>query len=196
MDELILARHGESVFSAAGLVNGDPAVPGPLTEAGREQACALGEALRGEALELCAVTPFERVQETADLALAGRDVPRIVTPELADPGYGSFDGDLLDGYREWVWTHGPLDAPPGGESRGEIAARYASGLASLLDRPERLILLVAHSLPIAYTLGAAEGRPPKAKVDLIPYAEPYRLSEGQVRAAAALLETWSASPAF
>lgn len=196
MEELILARHGESVFSAAGLVNGDPALPGPLTEAGREQARALSEALRGEALELCAVTPFERVRETADRALAGRDVPRVVIPELADPGYGSFEGGLLDDYREWVWTHGPLDAPPGGESRGEIAARYAAGLALLLDRPERLILLVAHSLPIAYALGAAGGRPPKAKADLVRYAEPHRLSEEHVRAAAALLEAWSAAPAF
>jgi len=196
VEELILARHGESVFSAAGLVNGDPAVPGPLTEAGRREACALGEALRAEPLELCAVTPFERVRETADLALAGREVPRLVIPELADPGYGSFEGGSLDDYREWVWTHGPLDAPPGAETRGELAARYAAGLALLLGRRERVILLVAHSLPIAYALGAAEGRPPKAKVDLVRYAEPHRLSEGQVRAAAALLEAWSAAPAF
>ncbi len=144
-------------------MNGDPSAPGPLTEAGREQARALGEALRGEEIELCAVTPFERVRETADLALAGRDVPRLVVPELSDPGYGSFEGGRLDAYRDWVWTHGPLDAPPGGESRAEIAARYARGLRLLLGRPERLILLVAHSLTIRYALNAAAGRAPQAR---------------------------------
>lgn len=196
MDALILARHGESVFSAAGLVNGDPSVPGPLTGAGREQARALGDALRGEPIELCAVTPFERVRETAELALAGRDVPRLVVPELSDPGYGAFEGGSLDEYREWVWAHGPLDAPPGGEHRGAIAARYATGLRLLLDRPEGVILLVAHSLPIAYALGAAEGRAPRAKVGLVELAVPFRLSAEGVRAAAGLLEAWSAAPAF
>ncbi len=196
MDALILARHGESVFSAAGVVNGDPSVPGALTAAGREQARALGEALRGEPVELCAVTPFERVRETADLALAGRAVPRLVVPELSDPGYGSFEGGPLDDYRDWVWAHGPLDAPPGGEHRAEIAARYAAGLRLLLDRPEGLILLVAHSLPIRYALNAAEGRPPQAKAELVALATPFQLAAQELRAATELLEAWSAAPSF
>jgi len=196
VDALLLARHGESVFSATGVVNGDPSSPGPLTEAGREQARALGEALRGEEIELCAVTPFERVRETADLALAGRDVPRLVVPELSDPGYGSFEGGRLDAYRDWVWTHGPLDAPPGGESRAEIAARYARGLRLLLGRPERLILLVAHSLTIRYALNAAAGRAPQARAELVELAVPFRLEAGELGAAVELLEAWCADPAF
>ncbi len=196
MDALLLARHGESVFSAAGVMNGDPSAPGPLTETGREQARALGEGLRGEEIELCAVTPFERVRETADLALAGRDVPRLVVPELSDPGYGSFEGGQLDAYREWVWTHGPLDAPPGGESRAEIAARYARGLRLLLDRPERLVLLVAHSLTIRYALNAAAGRAPQARAELVELAVPFRLDADELGAAVELLEAWCAAPAF
>lgn len=196
MKALLLARHGESVFGAAGVVNGDPSVPGPLTEAGREQARALGEALRDEEIDLCAVTPFERVQETADLALAGRDVPRLVVPELSDPGYGSFEGGPLDAYREWVWTHGPLDAPSGGESRAEIAARYARGLRLLLGRPERRILLVAHSLTIRYALNAAAGRAPQAKAELVELAVPFRLDADELAAAVELLEAWCAAPVF
>jgi broad specificity phosphatase PhoE len=34
MESVILARHGESVFSARQLVNGDTATAGPLTERG------------------------------------------------------------------------------------------------------------------------------------------------------------------
>ena len=34
MDEVILARHGESELSVAGIVNGDPAVACALTETG------------------------------------------------------------------------------------------------------------------------------------------------------------------
>ena len=196
MDTLLLVRHGESVFSAAGVMNGDPSAPGPLTEAGREQARALGEALRCEEIELCAVTPFERVRETADLALAVRDVPRLVVPELSDPGYGSFEGGRLDAYLDWVWTHGPLDAPPGGESRAEIAARYARGLRLLLDRPEGLILLVAHSLTVRYALNAAAGRAPQARAEPVELAVPFRLEADELGAAVELLEAWCAAPAF
>ena len=196
MDALLLARHGESVFSAAGVMNGDSSAPGPLTEAGREQARALGEALRREEIELCAVTPFERVRETAELVLAGRDVPRLVIPELSDPAYGSFEGGRLDAYLHWVWTHSPLDAPPGGESRAEIAARYARGLRLLLDRPEGLILLVAHSLTVRYALNSAAGRAPQARAEPVELAVPFRLEADELGAAVELLEAWCAAPAF
>ena len=196
MERLLLVRHGESLFSARALVNGDPTVACPLTEAGREQALALGEALCDERIDLCAVTEFERVRETAELALAGRDVPTIVVPQLNDPRYGEFEGGLLAAYRAWVWERGPLDEPAGGEHRGELAGRYAQGLRTLLERPEESILLVAHSLPIRYALDAAEGLRPRARVDLVEYAIAYPLTAAQVRRAATVLATWSLAPAF
>ena len=157
MRRLVVARHGESEFSLKQLVNGDPGVACPLTPSGREQARALGAALAAEPIDLCAVTEFERVRETAEIALAGRDVPFIVVRELNDPRYGEFEGRSLDAYRHWVWERGPLEAPEGGEHRGEIAARYAAGFRGLLERPEETILLVAHSLPIRYVLDAEAG---------------------------------------
>ena len=44
MRELVLARHAESEFSAVERLNGDASVEVRLTEAGREQARALGRA--------------------------------------------------------------------------------------------------------------------------------------------------------
>lgn len=38
MERLVLARHAESVFNVRGVLNGDPSIPGGLTENGREQA--------------------------------------------------------------------------------------------------------------------------------------------------------------
>jgi len=193
---LVVARHGESELSLKQLVNGDPGVSCPLTAAGREQARALGEALAGEAIDLCAVTEFERVRETAEVALAGRDVPLLVVPELNDPRYGEFEGGSLDAYRQWVWERGPLEAPAGGEHRGEIAARYAAGFGRLLERPEEMILLVAHSLPVRYLLDAAEGLSPRAKVALVEYAQPARLTRDQVASAVEVLEAWCDAPRF
>ena len=196
MKTLLAARHGESELSLAKLVNGDPGVACPLTEAGRAQARALGEALADERVDLCAVTEFERVRETAELALEGRDVRFLVVPELNDPRYGQFEGGPLDTYREWVCGKGPLDAPEGGEHRGEIAARYARGLRTLLARPEETILLVAHSLPLAYLRNAAEGRPPVSRSDQVAYAELVGLGRPLVERAADVLETWAEAPTF
>ena len=196
MRTLLAARHGESEFSARHLVNGDPGVSCPLTETGREQARALGEVLEGERIDLCAVTEFERVRETAELALAGRDVPFLVVPELNDPRYGEFEGGSLERYREWVWAKGPLDAPRGGEHRGTLVQRYAAGFRQLLERPEEAVLLVAHSLPLAYVRDAAAGRSPRSRMEQVEYAQVLRLDAGELQRAIEVLEAWAAAPAF
>ena len=196
MKRLLVARHGESEYSARQLVNGDPGVSCPLTEAGRAQARALGEALADESIDLCVVTEFERVRETAELALDGRGVPFLVVPELNDPRYGEFEGGSLDAYRQWIWEQGPLEAPPGGEHRGEIAARYARGLRTLADRPEQTVLLVAHSLPLAYLRDAASGIAPRSRMEMVEYAQVLRLEAPEVERAIEVLEAWAAAPAF
>jgi len=193
---LLVARHGESEYSAKQLVNGDPGVSCPLTEVGRDQARALGEALAGESIDLCVVTEFERVRETAELALDGREVPFLVVPELNDPRYGEFEGGALDAYREWIWEQGPLEAPPGGEHRGELAARYALGLRKLADRPEEAVLLVAHSLPLAYLRDAAAGTAPRSRMEMVEYAQVLRLEVAEVERAIEVLEAWAAAPSF
>ena len=196
MRRLLAARHGESELSAKALVNGDPGVACPLTELGRAQARALGTALADERIDLCVVTEFERVRETAEIALAGRDIPFLVLPELNDPRYGEFEGGSIVAYREWAWARGPLDAPAGGEHRGEIAGRYARGLRILADRPEDTILLVAHSLPLAYLRDAAAGTPPRSRMDMIEHAQMVRVDLGELEQAVAVLEAWAAAPAF
>jgi len=193
---LLAARHGESAVSAKQLVNGDPGVACPLTDAGRVQARALGEAVSDEPIDLVAVTEFERVRETAEVALEGRDIPVLVVPELNDPRYGEFEGGSLDRYREWAWGMGPLDAPEGGEHRGEIAARYADGLRKLLDRPEETILLVAHSLPLAYLRDAAAGTAPRSRMEMVEYAQVLRIGRDELKRAIEVLEAWAAAPAF
>ena len=112
MELAILARHGESAFSAQALVNGDAAIAGPLTSVGEEEARLLGDAISGDSIDLCVTSEFERTRQTADLALAGRDVPRLVVPELNDPLYGEFEGGSLADYRGWAHSHGSGEPPP------------------------------------------------------------------------------------
>ena len=196
METAILARHGESELSAAGLVSGDPAEPRGLTEIGREQARRLGERLAGEAIDLCVTSEFVRVRQTADLALAGREVPRLVVPELNDVRFGEFEGQPFDVYRAWARERDPTEATPGGESRAEVAARYVRGFRRVLERPERTILVVAHGLPLRYTLLALEDLDPTPIVEQVPLAEPYRLTRAELERAMDRLERWSQSPVW
>jgi broad specificity phosphatase PhoE len=197
MERALFVRHGESEFSVKELVNGDPSVACGLTEVGRQQAEQLGERLAGEQLGLCVVTEFPRTHETADLVLGERDVPRLVLPELNDPFYGDFEGGSLTDYRRWAATHSPVDVPPGGgESRVGIARRYLEGFRALLDRAESTLLVVCHSLPIAFAVAGADGRAPRARMPIITYAEPHVLYEEQLEQAAERLDAWTRNPVY
>jgi len=198
METLILARHGESEYSAKGLVNGDAAVDVGLTESGEAQARALGLALQATPLDLCVTTELVRTRRTATLALAGRDVPFEVWPELSDPRAGAFEGRLLDEYRAWAWSTGSGEpAPGGGESRLELVARYARAYRGLLERPERTILAVVHALPIAYLLGAVEGEAPAPRINRpIECARATSIDAAELGRGTAVLEAWCASPGW
>ena len=197
MERLILARHGESVFSERLLVNGDVQVPGPLTERGVEEARELGKALAETELDLCVTSEFERTRQTADAALAGRDVPRVVVAELNDPRYGSYEGGALDAYRDWAASAGSeVAAPGGGESRRQIVTRYVRGFRSLAERPEATVLAVCHSLPIAYLLAARDGDPPGVRVPLVRHAHPYPFDSDGLARAVDVLDGWLAAPTW
>jgi probable phosphoglycerate mutase len=194
---IVFARHGESEYSARALLNGDPAVPCGLTALGVAEARALGEALAGEPFDLCVTSGFQRVEETADEALRGRDVPRLVFPGLGDPSYGPFEGKSLAEFRTWAAGASSSDLPgPGGESRREIVERYARSFRLLLARPEKSILVVAHSLPIAYALAARDAKPPGSTALIVPHAKPYPFGRAELAHATAFLERWATAPTW
>jgi broad specificity phosphatase PhoE len=198
VERLILARHGESEYSARELVNGDASVPVGLTEEGEEQARALGRALAAEQLDLCITSALERTRATAALALRERDVPSAAWAELNDPRVGRFEGLPLAEYLVWAWTAGSQEQiPGGGESRFEAVSRYGRAFRAVLERPEAVVLVVAHALPIAYVLAALEGRPPAARIDLpVAYAHPHRLAAAELRRALGVIAAWCAAPSW
>jgi broad specificity phosphatase PhoE len=197
MDSLILARHGESVFSERLLVNGEVGVRGPLTSRGEDEARRLGREIVGDSIDLCVTSEFERTRQTADIALTGRDVPRFVVPELNDPRYGRYEGGALEDYRSWADTAASVDeVPGGGESRQYIIERYVRGFRLVLERPERCALVVSHSLPIAYVLAARDGSPPARRVPLAEHAHPYRFEREELERAVTVLEDWCVSPTW
>ncbi len=197
MRTAILARHGESEMNTQDALNGSVDAAIRLTSAGEEQARRLGEQLADEPIGLCVTSALARARQTADLALAGRDVPVEAWQELNDPRYGAFEGGPFRAYREWAWGHGSADVPPGeGESRHAIVTRYSDAFRRVLERPEETVLVVAHSLPIAYLLAAVDGADPARRMQLVGYATPHRLDAAALDAAVALLEAWCAAPTW
>ena len=198
MQQLILARHGESEYSSRGLLNGDPSVAVGLTGTGEAQARALGAALRETPIDLCVTTEFGRTRRTTELVLAGREVPVEVWPDLNDPHAGSFEGGPIDEYLVWAGgTDSAEPVPGGGQSRHAIVARCARAYRTLLERPETSILVVLHALPIAYLLEALEGAEPAPLMGrVVEYAHPYRLMAHELRAAVEILERWCAAPGW
>jgi broad specificity phosphatase PhoE len=153
----VIARHGESTLNLENRVNGDPSVDGPLTERGREEARLLGQQTAHIPIELCVHTRFSRTLETAEIALAGRDVPLDVVASLDDVDIGELEGKTIDEYRAWKREHTRGDAFPGGESLDDAARRYADGFEQLLARSESPLLVVTHEIPLRYAINAVDG---------------------------------------
>jgi broad specificity phosphatase PhoE len=196
MDEAILSRHAESEYSVRGAVNGDPGVPVGLTAEGREQARRLGELLRDATVELCVTSEFPRARQTADLALAGRDVPRVALADLNEIRFGEYEDRAFEDYRVWAGTALPDAEGHGGESRVAAARRYARGFRAVLERSESHILVVTHGLPIRYVLNALDGIAPAPLLDAVPYAQAHRVSARALAEAVHRLEDWCAAPAW
>lgn len=192
MSFVILARHGQSELNLTRHVNGDPSVRVALTEQGEAEARRLGEALDGVRLDLCVHSRFERTRRTAELALAGRDVPLREEPLLDDVYVGELEGRSVDVYRAWKGEHARADAFPGGESLDGAARRYATALRALLEESRR-VLVICHEIPLRYALNAAAGSGSlEGPAHEIGNAVPYLFSPARLRVAVERIETLAA----
>ena len=197
MERALFVRHGESEYSVGLRLNGEVGANVGLTARGRDEARRLHDELADEPIDLCVTSPFRRTSETADLALEGRSVPRLLVPELGDPRYGPYEGATLEEYRVWA-DEAPSNARPSddGESRVEIVSRYARAARLLLARGEPSVLVVTHSLPIAYLLATRNGELPSRRVPLVRHAAVHRFTRGELERAAEALESWAAAPTW
>jgi 2,3-bisphosphoglycerate-dependent phosphoglycerate mutase len=130
MPTLALVRHGQSLWNLQNRFTGWVDVP--LTERGRDEARAAGEALRGIAFDVAYTSALRRAQETLALVMdaAGLDVPVIRDAALNERDYGDLAGldkaETAERYgaeQVHVWRRSFDVAPPGGESLQDTAAR-------------------------------------------------------------------------
>jgi probable phosphoglycerate mutase len=159
-DRIVIARHGRTTYNDRRRVNGDPAVDVRLTAAGMAQVARLRARVRDMPIDLGVRTRFPRTAVTLDILLAGRDVPRVVCPDLDDVRLGEMEGADVEAYRAFRRAGGPAARPPGGESRLDVLGRYARGFRRLLAVPARMPLVITHDIPIRFVLNALEDADP------------------------------------
>ena len=185
----ILTRHAHSTLNVESRVNGDPAVPVPLTDDGRQEAAQLGLQLANVPIEICVHTRFGRTLETARIALAGREIPFLEEPLLDDIDIGELEGETIEAYRAWKKVHPRSEPFPGGESLDDAARRYARAFTVLLERQETTMLVACHEIPVRYALNAAAGSSDlDGPAHVIPNATPYLFDEPALRRAAARID--------
>lgn len=182
-----MARHAESTYNVAGLVNGDCSVRVALSSHGVEQARALAAELAGVEVGVYMHTRFVRTLETAHLALGDADIQTtfVCEPLLDDIRCGSMEGWPVSDDHAWRAARNRDRRPQGGESIRDAAQRIASGLRSIASRPEPIVAVVTHELIVRYALNAAHGSTDLAEPWRdIPHAMPFRINhETIVRAA-------------
>ncbi|MCG2620789.1 histidine phosphatase family protein [Arthrobacter sp. I2-34] len=152
---LVLIRHGETDWNAAGRLQGRTDIP--LNDVGRGQARDAGAALAGGGWDLLVSSPLQRAVETARIigAAAGLELA-LTLPGLLERDYGRCEGEYLNGLSEPEMT--PIFGAA--EAEAEVAARGVAALRELAGRhPGRRIVAVAHGTLIRLTMSALLGRP-------------------------------------
>lgn len=156
---LLLVRHGESTWNAAGRLQGATADV-PLTRRGHRQARAAAGRLAGERVAAVWSSDLLRCLQTAEPIAARHRLPVRTSALLREQCHGSWEGGPFSRYEPEILAAGPDWAPPGGESAREVYARAARFLAELPPIDEdAVVVVVSHGETIRALMAAATGVP-------------------------------------
>ena len=180
----LIARHGRSLFNIDGVVNGDALLDRGLSEQGIAEAQGLGRQISAVAIDVVVLSPFPRAVQTANIALAGRDVPHVVEPDLGDIRIGQLEGVSLEEYRSYKKGRSRDEPFPGGESLNAAARRYAEVYERVLGHSESVTFVLCHEIPVRWAVNAAGGSDDlDAPLHDVANATPYVFDEAGLRRA-------------
>ncbi len=150
MGNVYIVRHGETMWNAAGRIQGHTDVE--LTERGKEQARATARRLAGVNFGVAYSSDMSRARDTALIILGERETPLHSVPELREYNKGVFEGLTPEEYRQRYPEHyhaslvNDLDfTPPGGETIRQCQARLSAFVRALKGKhSDEDVLLVGH----------------------------------------------------
>ncbi|PXY20411.1 histidine phosphatase family protein [Prauserella sp. PE36] len=147
---LVLWRHGETDYNAAGRMQGH--IDSALTEVGWNQARFAAPALARFEPDLVIASDLRRATDTATVLTDAIGVPLRIDKRLRETHLGDWQGMTgaevdaqAPGERD-RWRTDATWAPPGGESRIDVAERAGEVITDLLrdDDEHKTVLLAAH----------------------------------------------------
>ena len=157
---IYLMRHGEvAYFDKTGKpVEADLV---DLTDIGQNQARAMGEFLREVPFDFACHTDMPRTRQTAEGALAGRDVPLLARPGLREIHSGDMSALTKEEVkRDFIHVFERLGEPGLRYGRGEVIEEFAARVTGEVERlalePDwTTILIVAHEVTNRFLLSWA-----------------------------------------
>ncbi|KAB1502386.1 histidine phosphatase family protein [Corynebacterium sp. 320] len=159
---LVLVRHGQTEYNATGRMQGQ--LDTELSERGRQQVRQASEVLKDWDVSAVISSDLVRARETAEILASGWGTPVTTDPRLRETDLGRWQGAShaeidrdYPGQRAY-WRHDPQWAPPGGESRVQVAERAFSLVNDVMHSEAfgdgGLVVMVAHG----GTIGALTAR--------------------------------------
>ena len=150
---LVLWRHGESDYNVAQRMQGQ--LDSQLTATGLDQARRAARSLAQLKPEVLIASDLSRAEDTAAALVAETGMPLWVDKRLRETHLGAWQG-LTHTEVEVLWPGGilawrgnPECAPPGGETRVEVAGRAAHVVAELNAAGHSSAVLCTHGGLIA-----------------------------------------------
>ena len=148
---LYLLRHGQTDWNVAGRSQGR--LDSPLTELGRAQAQAHARTLADVSFMYAYTSPLGRAVATAELVLAGRDVPLTRLDDLAELDCGAVSGFTLDERQSRFpevaeqRDRDVFNTPfPGGESYASALPRVQRVAELLRSQSAGPLLIISHEM--------------------------------------------------
>ena len=161
---VLLARHGQTDWNAAGRIQGASDVP--LNERGREQAAALaGRVLDAGAISAVYTSPLKRARETAEIIGRRLGLEPVPVAALTELNFGDWEGCSWEEIgRRWPEQFASYSsdrknyAPPNGESYAEMLGRAWPFVDALRRMPgDAAALCVCHSAVMRGLLAREQG---------------------------------------
>ncbi len=159
-----MTRHGQTEWNIERRLQGS--ANSPLTEKGVRDAKELAKRVAEIPFDKVYTSDLLRAVQTADLLTEGREIPRVVLPELREMRMGRWEGQLIadmtesdkEQYENFV-SGSPEFAAPGGETILEVRMRAEEALAVIEKDEAEIILVVTHGMLQSQLLEILQGRP-------------------------------------
>ena len=148
---LIMMRHGQTIYNAGRRMQGQ--LDTQLSDTGLAQARTAAEWVKKMGIVRIVSSDLSRASTTADIIGEKLGLEVELDPRLRETHLGTWQGmthgevdSAFEGARA-AWRHDPTWAPPGGESRLDVAKRARPVVDKLLQWDgwdDGAVLLVAH----------------------------------------------------